>query len=119
MMTTKATLLTVVLAGLASAGELTISGTRFLMDGKPFPYTGISFFNAAHNDAFNRSSAERKEWLSRPAIASALAKNPKTPPEIAVRSLEYVPLETLRQMAKGIGAPPHVVQAARKKVIAS
>jgi hypothetical protein len=30
----------------ASAHEITVSGTRFLLDGKPFPYTGISFFNA-------------------------------------------------------------------------
>lgn len=74
--------------------------------------------NAQMSAEFLKLIAERKEWLSRPAIASALAKNPKTPPEIAVRALDYVPAEALRQMAKGIGAPPHVVQAARKKVIA-
>jgi hypothetical protein len=66
---------------------------------------------------FLKQIAERKEWISRPAIAVALAKNPKAPAEIAVRAVEYVPLEMLRQMAKGVGALPHVVQAARKKVL--
>lgn len=66
---------------------------------------------------FLKQIAERKEWLSRPAIAVALARNPKAPAEIALRAVEYVPAETLRQLAKGIGALPHVVQAARKKVL--
>ena len=43
--------------------ELTVSGTRFLLGGKPFPYTGISFFNAVHNEAFNKSSEDRLQWL--------------------------------------------------------
>lgn len=46
-----------------SASELSISGTKFLLDGKPFPYTGVSFFNAAYNPAFNKNSADRKQWL--------------------------------------------------------
>lgn len=60
---------------------------------------------------------ERKEWLAQPQIALALAKNPKTPPAVAVRALDYVPDDALRHIAKGTGAPPHVVQAARRKVI--
>ena len=51
------------LAALAGAHELTVSGTRFLLDGQPFPYTGISFFNAIYNPAFNRGSEERTAWL--------------------------------------------------------
>jgi hypothetical protein len=43
--------------------ELTVSGTRFLMDGAPFPYTGITFFNADYNKAFNESSAVRRQWM--------------------------------------------------------
>lgn len=66
---------------------------------------------------FLKQIAERKEWIARPAIAVALARNPKAPAEIAVRAVEYVPAETLRQMAKGVGALPHVVQAARRKVL--
>lgn len=61
--------------------------------------------------------AERPDWLQRPQIAVALARNPKVPSEIAVRALAHVPLDALRQIAKGTGAPPHVVQAARKRVI--
>lgn len=47
----------------AAAGELTVSGTRFRMDGAPFPYTGITFFNALYNPAFNQSPAERRQWM--------------------------------------------------------
>ena len=60
--------------------------------------------------------AQRKDWFQRPQIALALARNPKTPPEIGVRALDYVPVDALRQLAKG-GALPHVVAAARKKVV--
>ncbi len=61
--------------------------------------------------------AERKEWFTRPAIALALARNPKTPADIAVRALDHVPIDALRAMAKGTGVLPHVAMAARKKVI--
>lgn len=73
--------------------------------------------NAQMSADFLKQISERKEWLSRPAIAVALARNPKTPADIAVKAVDYVPTETLRQMAKGIGALPHVVQAARKKLL--
>src|SRR6185503_8571878 len=32
----------------AVASEIAISGTKFHLDGKPFPYTGVSFFNAIY-----------------------------------------------------------------------
>jgi hypothetical protein len=60
---------------------------------------------------------ERKDWFQRPAIALALARNPKTPPDLAVRALDHVPLDALRQIAKGLGTLPHVTQAARKKLL--
>jgi hypothetical protein len=44
-------------------GEITVSGIRFLANGQPFPYTGMSFFNAIYNPAFNASSAQRLTWL--------------------------------------------------------
>ena len=50
-------------------------------------------------------------------LIDALARNPKTPPDLAVRALDHVPIEALRQMAKGVGVLPHVSQAARKKVL--
>ena len=43
--------------------ELTVSGTGFRLDAEPFPYTGVSFFNAIYNPAFNRSSDARREWI--------------------------------------------------------
>ena len=48
-----------------AARELSISGTEFRLDGQPFPYTGLSFFNAIYNPAFNQSAAERKQWLAK------------------------------------------------------
>ena len=47
------------------ASELTVSGTGFLLDGKPFDYTGVSFFNALYNPALHRSSEERQRRLTR------------------------------------------------------
>lgn len=61
--------------------------------------------------------AERQDWLQRPQIAIALARNPKVPGDIALRALAHVAPDALRQLAKGVGAPPHVIQAARKIVI--
>jgi hypothetical protein len=72
--------------------------------------------NAQMSSDFLKQIAERKEWLSRPAIALALARNPKTPAEIAVKAVDYVPVEALRQMAIGVGAAAHVVPAARRKI---
>jgi hypothetical protein len=60
---------------------------------------------------------DRKEWVQRASVALALARNPRTPPELAVRALQFVPFEALRQFAKGSGVPPHVCQAARKKLL--
>ncbi len=48
-----------------TAGELTISGTSFQLDERPFPYTGVSFFNAIYNTHFNADSATRTEWLKK------------------------------------------------------
>jgi len=50
---------------LASASEITISGTRFHLDGKPFAYTSLSFFNAIYNTNFNASSEARVDWLKK------------------------------------------------------
>jgi hypothetical protein len=44
---------------------ITVSGTRFLLNGQPFNYTGVSVFNAIYNPTFNKSSAERTRWLEK------------------------------------------------------
>lgn len=59
----------------------------------------------------------RSDWASRATVAEALARNPKTPQEIGVRAVQHMATEPLRQIAKGQGAPPHVIQAARKRVL--
>ncbi|HEV7350835.1 hypothetical protein [Telluribacter sp.] len=48
-----------------SVGELTVQGTEIWKDGKPFPFTGISFFNAIYNPTFNKDRVERKKWLEK------------------------------------------------------
>jgi hypothetical protein len=53
----------VVAAVTLPAQEITVSGTRFLVDGKPFPFTGVSFFNAIYNRPFNESEEVRRQWL--------------------------------------------------------
>jgi hypothetical protein len=58
--------------------------------------------------------AQNRDWIQHPLIALALARNPRTPPELAVRALDYVPADALRQMAKGLGVLPHITEAARK-----
>jgi hypothetical protein len=45
------------------AHVLGVDGIRLTLDGRPFPLTGLSFFNALYNPAFNRGSAERLAWL--------------------------------------------------------
>ena len=42
---------------------LTIKGTRFEINGQPFEYTGVSFFNAMYNAEFNRDSELRRDYL--------------------------------------------------------
>jgi hypothetical protein len=61
--------------------------------------------------------AERPEWMGRAQVAEALARNPKTPNDVGVKALAGCSSEAVRQMAKGVGAPPHIAQAARKRVL--
>ena len=73
--------------------------------------------NAQVTPELLKQIGDRKEWSQRPGIALALARNPKTPPELAVRTLDHLPVDALRQMAKSTGVPPHVTVAARKKLL--
>jgi hypothetical protein len=58
-------LTSVVVPAAGSTHEITVSGTCFLLDSEPFPYTGISFYNAIYNPAFNKSSEERRRWMQK------------------------------------------------------
>jgi hypothetical protein len=73
--------------------------------------------NAQMTPELLKQIAERKEWFQRPQIALALVRNPKTPQDVGIRALDYVPQDALRLLAKGTGALPHIVQAARRKVV--
>jgi hypothetical protein len=73
--------------------------------------------NAAMTPEILKQIGDRKDWFQRPAIALALARNPKTPPELAVRALDHLPIDAVRQIAKGPGVLPHVAAGARKKLL--
>jgi len=48
---------------MATTRVLEVDGTRLLLEGKPFYFQGLSFFNAIYNPTFNRSAEERLRWL--------------------------------------------------------
>jgi hypothetical protein len=50
---------------MTSKHKISISGTSFLLNGEAFAFTGLSFFNAIYNGAFNQSSTERGYWLQK------------------------------------------------------
>lgn len=57
--------LLLVCAGWLFSGEITVQETRFQMDGKPFAFAGVSFFNALYNEAFHASPEARQLWLEK------------------------------------------------------
>jgi hypothetical protein len=61
--------------------------------------------------------ASRREWAQRPEVALALVRNPKTPVPLAVKLIDFVPLQHLRQLAKAGSVKPPIQKAARKKVL--
>src|SRR5205814_10602599 len=60
---------------------------------------------------------EKREWSQRPEIAAALVRNPKTPVPLAVRLLDHVSREELRQLAKDGNTRGPIMNAARKKML--
>jgi hypothetical protein len=50
---------------MAATRVLGIEGTRLALGGEPFPYTGLSFFNALYNPVFNRDADGRRRWLQK------------------------------------------------------
>lgn len=45
--------------------NIIVKGTGFEYKGKPFEYTGISFFNALYNAEFNRSTELRQQYIQK------------------------------------------------------
>ena len=50
---------------LFTQAELKTVGTHFYYGNQPFPYTGISFFNAIYNDEFATEGESRRIWLQK------------------------------------------------------
>lgn len=48
-----------------SRNTIAVKDLDFTLNDKPFNYTGISFFNAIYNPAFNESDASRRTWLEK------------------------------------------------------
>ena len=42
-----------------------VDGLGFTLNGEPFNYTGVSFFNAIYNPTFNKDDASRETWLKK------------------------------------------------------
>ena len=63
-----------------------------------------------------KAIADRREWFQRPDVAIALVRNPKTPVPLAIKMLNFVSPQDLRQLAKGSGARAPILAAARRKV---
>jgi hypothetical protein len=42
---------------------ISIKGTSFEMNGEPFEYTGLSFFNALYNPEFNKNNETRQKYI--------------------------------------------------------
>jgi hypothetical protein len=61
--------------------------------------------------------AARHEWASRPEIALALVRNPKTPVGRAVKLVDHISPTALRQLAKVAGLRMPILRAVRKKVL--
>jgi hypothetical protein len=53
------------LARAQTSHVLGIEGTAFTLDGQPFYYTGVSFFNAIYNPTLNANDASRRMWLGK------------------------------------------------------
>lgn len=87
---------------------LSIDGTRLLLDGQPFYWQGLSFFNALYNPAFNASSSARNAWLAKFAVNGINALRiwcqwdfapPRTFVDTALQHTMYVPNGQVREDA--------------------
>jgi hypothetical protein len=61
--------------------------------------------------------AGRRDFVSRPDVASALVRNPKTPVTLAARLVGNLPQSELRQMVKMGGLREAILREARKRVL--
>lgn len=64
-----------------------------------------------------KAIADRREWAQRPEVALALVRNPKTPVPLAIKLLQHVSMQDLRQIAKSANVRMPILKAVRKKVL--
>ncbi|GAC1372904.1 MAG: hypothetical protein NVSMB47_20600 [Polyangiales bacterium] len=64
-----------------------------------------------------KTIGEKREWAQRPEIALALVRNPKTPVPLAIRLLDHISPQDLRQLAKDTHTRAPIQTAARKRLI--
>lgn len=57
--------ISVVVVSAQSKNTIEVKDLGFTLNGKPFLYTGISFFNAIYNPTFNKNNESRKMWLKK------------------------------------------------------
>ena len=69
--------------------------------------------NFASGDIFQRVASDRR-WMASAEIRTAVVRNPKTPTPIAVRLLDTLPMNELREMAKLGGMKEDLRRAAFK-----
>jgi hypothetical protein len=61
--------------------------------------------------------SNRREWAEKPEVAIGLVRNPKTPVPVAVRMLEHISMNELRNIAKMKNVRDAIQAAARKKIL--
>ena len=59
----------------------------------------------------------KREWSERSDVAIALVRNPKTPVQIAIKLLDFINPNELRNIAKLGNVRDQISAAARKKVV--
>lgn len=90
----------------------------FLVQNKGITAEEIRYFagmRQANPDAL-KLIADNRTWMQKPAIVTALVRNPKTPSSVAVRLLEKLPRSEIARIAKTGNAPRMVVEAAKRRI---
>ena len=69
------------------------------------------------NPAALQKISQNKVWMRDKLLVNALVCNPKTPPDVARRSLEKLGFMELRKLTKMSDVPPGIVIAARRRMM--
>ena len=75
----------------------------------------LAGYRQANPDTLKMIS-EHREWAQNPGVLAALVSNPKTPPTLAVKLLDRLPMSEVRRLAKSDSVVRAVQLAARKRI---